>query len=89
MLRLSLLRAATCVRTTPIQAHDFTYALLHHLGDWRQGRSSAGYDLNAALPLARGRFLAAGTLPAATHSQFAERANVVLETVKKAEDGSG
>ena len=71
-------------------AHDFTYALLPHLGDWRQGGViPAGYDLNApALPLAVAA-QTAGTLPAA-YSQFrVDAPNVVLETVKKAEDGSG
>ena len=49
----------------------------------------AGYDLNApALPLAVAA-QPAGTLPAA-YSQFrVDAPNVVLETVKKAEDGSG
>ena len=39
VLRLSLLRAATYPDPPADQgAHDFTYALLPHLGDWRQGR---------------------------------------------------
>ena len=91
VLRLSLLRAATYPDPHADQgAHDFTYALLPHLGDWRQGGViPAGYDLNApALPLAVAA-QPAGTLPAA-YSQFSVDApNVVLETVKKAEDGSG
>ena len=91
VLRLSLLRAATYPDPHADQgAHDFTYALLPHLGDWRQGGViPAGYDLNApALPLAVSA-QPAGTLPAA-YSQFrVDAPNVVLETVKKAEDGSG
>ena len=91
VLRLSLLRAATYPDPHADQgAHDFTYALLPHLGDWRQGGViPAGYDLNApALPLAVAA-QPAGTLPAA-YSQFRiDAPNVVLETVKKAEDGSG
>ena len=91
VLRLSLLRAATYPDPHADQgAHDFTYALLPHLGDWRQGGViPAGYDLNApALPLAVAA-QPAGTLPAA-YSQFrVDAPNVVLETVKKAEDGSG
>lgn len=91
VLRLSLLRAATYPDPHADQgAHDFTYALLPHLGDWRQGEViPAGYDLNApALPLAVAA-QPAGTLPAA-YSQFrVDAPNVVLETVKKAEDGSG
>ena len=91
VLRLSLLRAATYPDPHADQGvHDFTYALLPHLGDWRQGGViPAGYDLNApALPLAVAA-QPAGTLPAA-YSQFRiDAPNVVLETVKKAEDGSG
>ena len=91
VLRLSLLRAATYPDPHADQgAHDFTYALLPHLDDWRQGGViPAGYDLNApALPLAVAA-QPAGTLPAA-YSQFrVDVPNVVLETVKKAEDGSG
>lgn len=49
VLRLSLLRAATYPDPHADQGvHDFTYALLPHLGDWRQGGViPAGYDLNA------------------------------------------
>ena len=84
VLRLSLLRAATYPDPRRPGAHDFTYALLPHLGDWRQGGViPAGYDLNApALPLAVAA-QPAGALPAA-YSQFrVDAPNVVLETVKK------
>lgn len=91
VLRLSLLRAATYPDSHADQGgHHFTYALLPHLGDWRQGGVvQAGYELNAPaltvlLPEAQ-----PGELPAA-YSQFSlDRPNVILETVKKAEDGCG
>ena len=91
VLRLSLLRAPTYPDPEADRgAHHFTYALLPHLGDWRTGDViRQGYDLNApalALPVAA---QPGGSLPP-VYSQFAlDAPNIILETVKQAEDGDG
>lgn len=87
----SLLRAATY--PDPHADQGPTTLPMRCCPTWATGRQGgvipAGYDLNApALPLAVAA-QPAGTLPAA-YSQFrVDAPNVVLETVKKAEDGSG
>lgn len=91
VLRLSLLRAATYPDPHADQGgHHFTYALLPHLGDWRRGGViPAGYELNAPVLTALLPQAQPGSLPA-VYSQFQlDQPNVVLETVKKAEDGRG
>ena len=69
-------------------AHAFTYALLPHSGDWREGETvRRAWELNVplvGLPATPGQ----GDLPgAASFIQVAGPA--VLETVKPAENGDG
>ena len=65
--------------------HTFTYALYPHAGTWKEARTvEESYQLN--LPA----YAVQGGRPGQTFSYAAvEPRNVVLETVKQAEDGDG
>lgn len=88
VLRLTLIKSAISPDETADRGiHEFTYSLVPHTGDWREGNIvKEAYNLN--VPLLAGELKAnqTGSLPA-TH-QFVEIDNdhVLLETVKKAED---
>ena len=86
VIRLTLLRAP--IQPDPaadLGLHHFTYSLYPHLGDWRQGAvPRRAYELNvpplfAAIP-------GGGTLPSAFSFAAVSTANLVIETIKKAED---
>ena len=91
VLRLSLLRGSTYPDPEADQGmHRLTYSLLPHMGDWRTGGViPAAYDLNAPAPALPLDAQPAGTLPARCGLFAVSAPNVVLETVKQAEDGSG
>ncbi len=82
--------ALTCVKsgiepnpTTDQERHVFTYALYPHAGSWQQaGTPKEAYKLNQPVYAVRGQ---------AEPFSFAatDHDNVVLETVKRAEDGDG
>ena len=91
VIRLSLLRGPGMPDpTADLGQHRFAYSLLPHRGRWNEATVAAAYALNDPL-LAR---QVAGT---GSHSaQMAEGSlvavdapNVVIETVKQAEDGDG
>jgi alpha-mannosidase len=91
VMRLSLLRAPTWPDPVADRGmHHFTYRLLPHAGDLRDaGVIDAGYDLNVAL-----RTVAttphAGPLPDVRSLVTVDRANVVVEVVKRPDDaGTG
>lgn len=82
VLRLSLIKAATMPDPVADQGlHEMTYALLPHGGDWRGGVRAEAYDLNLPLRVIRG----APQPPLVA----TDAANVVIETVKPADDGEG
>jgi alpha-mannosidase len=88
VMRLSLLRAP--VSPDPLAdrgRHEFTYSLLPHSGDLREGRVvDHACSLNVPL-IVRELTPFAGTLPA-SHSFFlCSRPGAVVETIKVAEDG--
>lgn len=98
VLRLTLLRSP--IRPDPDAdrgKHEFTYALLPHAGDWRASDVvRQAQDLNVPLRTARMRVggprVAAPneTAMAATFGfAHADAGNVVIETLKRAEDGDG
>ena len=66
------------------EVHHFTYALLPHLGGWRDGGvMTAAAELNVPLYVRR------TANPVATHSFIqCDAPNVMLEAVKQPEDGS-
>lgn len=90
VLRLTLLKGAVAPDpTADLGNHQFTYALLPHDGDWRMETVDEAYALNYPL---LSRFVQAGGgggLP--TRYQFAsvDDTRVIIETVKKAEEGDG
>ena len=87
VLRLTLIKSA--VRPDP-QAdkghHQFTYSLLPHAGDWRETVIHEGYDLNNPLLATAVSANPQGTLPASYRFAAANADNVIIETVKQAEE---
>jgi alpha-mannosidase len=89
VIRLSLLRATTGpnpvadINTT----HTFTYSLLPHTGSFRNGVVREGYALNIP-PVAMAVGANKGTLASTGSWLNVSGDNIVLETVKKAEDDS-
>lgn len=70
---------------TDYEEHFFTYSLYPHQENWRLGGSvREAYKLNQAAYAVRG-----GSVGEKTGFAEVEKENVMLETVKKAEDGKG
>ena len=72
-------------QNTDVEMHYFTYALYPHAEDWRRGGTvQEGYKLNQPM-------LAVDSGEPGKQFSFASvnRDNVILETVKQAEDGNG
>lgn len=87
IMRLTLLRSPTFPDPQADRGHHhFQYSLLPHPGDWRQQTVGQAYHLNDPLILRRTQG-GAGSLPRSLVSIDAE--NVIIETVKQAEDGQG
>ena len=87
LLRLTLLKCGTYPDTEADQgAHRFTYSLLPHAGDWRTADTvRKAYALNqpltaVELPAQR------GSLPGSWSLVRCDAANVMIDTVKLAED---
>lgn len=71
--------------TADQEEHVFTYALLPHAGGWREGGTvHEAYCLNQPALVRRG-----GQAGAAYSLASTGNANVILETIKQAEDGDG
>ena len=88
VIRLSLLKSATNPDANADQGeHWMTYSLLPHEGDWRGEVIPAAYDLND--PLIVRRVSGASGAGALNSLVSVSAANVVIETVKQAEDGNG
>jgi len=92
VLRLTLLRSPTSPDpTADLGHHHFVYSLLPHAGGWGESTVSQAYALND--PLIVWPAGPAGS-PAGRRGQVhsflaVDRPNVVVETVKQAEDGRG
>ncbi len=94
MLRLTLLKSAIRPDATADQGkHEFTYSLLPHAHSWREGGVvEEAYALNYPLhyaPLLAKSEKANRSTPLPARYQFAtvDADNVIIETVKRAEDG--
>jgi alpha-mannosidase len=92
VLGLSLLKSA--VHPDPLAdkgLHRFTYSLLPHSGDWREGQVvRRAYELNAPLrAVVAGPSGSASPLPASYSFLSTPADHVVVETVKVAQDGDG
>ncbi|MBR3692802.1 MAG: alpha-mannosidase [Clostridia bacterium] len=88
VMRLSLLRSPTYPNpAADKEVHHFTYSLLPHSGGWRDGGTvDAAYTLNdpfSTQPVTAGQ----RKLPAALSLVSADARNVMIDTVKFAEDG--
>ena len=89
IIRLTLLRGPTYPDPEADQGeHRFTYSLFPHRGDWRNGTVPAAYALNDPLIVRRVHGSATGSRPPASLVSVGVP-NVVIETVKQAEDGRG
>lgn len=87
VMKLSLLKAATYPDPNADRGHhEFTYSLLPHSGDFREGAViPEGYARN--MPLLAQRIGAqCGTLPDCWSLIHTAQENIVIETIKKAED---
>ncbi len=88
VIRLTLLRSPTYPDPNTDQGdHRFTYALYLHQGDWRSGTAAAAYALNDPVwlhPVGEG----SGDGAAASLLEV-DAPNVIIETIKQAEDGEG
>ena len=85
-LRLSLLRSPTAPDPEADQGqHTFTYSLLPHMGAVGETTIAAAYALNDPLLAVK----ASGEAAAPQSFLTVDRPNAVIETVKRAEDGSG
>lgn len=86
---ITLLKSATYPNEeADREVHEFTYSLLPHRNDFRDCTVKQGYALN--MPFRA--FVAApksGKLPKDLFFAFVESENVVLETIKVAENGDG
>ncbi len=92
VIRLSLLKSATSPDPQADQGeHRMTYSLLPHVGDWRTDVVPAAYDLNDPLILRRvtGGATDTANVSALTSLVSVSAPNVIIETVKYAEDGNG
>ena len=88
VMRLTLLRSPTHPDPNADQGeHRFAYGLLPHVDDWRAGTVAAAYALND--PLIVRRIEAAAGSRASGSLVAADVSNVIIETVKLAEDGQG
>ncbi|WP_257535606.1 alpha-mannosidase [Mesobacillus foraminis] len=90
VLRLSLLRAPKWPDAGADQGyHEFTYSLFPHEGDWREAEVvKRGYELNHPTVVIS-TTAHHGSLPS-THSFIkTESKQVILDTVKQSEDGTG
>jgi len=88
VMRVSLLRGTTVPDPlADVGEHEFTYSILPHSGRWNEATIGAAYALNDPLLVVRGSGAAAAARQRSLIS--ADRSNVVIETIKRAEDGNG
>ena len=84
-MSLTLIKCATFPNEDADREHHrFTYALMPHMGAWRQaGTVQQGYDLNLPLVAVPGALDWQGSLATC------DAPNVLIEAVKRSEDGRG
>jgi alpha-mannosidase len=91
VIRISLLRGPTSPDPEADQgSHTFAYSLLPHAGRWSGETIAAAYALNDPLLVVDGVQKGEPSQPQATRSLLSVDAqNIVIETVKQADDGDG
>ncbi len=91
LMRLTLLKSA--IDPDPnadIGHHRFSYALYPHAGDWRQGQTMRmAYQFNVPLLARRHERVASSAAGSRCSWVESNAENIVIETVKRAENGSG
>ena len=88
VVRLTLLRSPVSPDPEADRGHhSFTYALLPHEGKWDRRTIGEAYQLNDPAIAVAGS--AAGSSNSATPFIACDNPNLVIETVKRAEDGRG
>lgn len=91
VMRISLLRSPTMPDPEADQGeHHFAYSLLPHSGRWDAATIAAAYALNDPILVYQGNEAAVGgnpAQPAVPALLTVDQANIVIETVKVAEDG--
>ena len=90
LVGLTLLKSGVFPNETADQEHhSFTFALLPHKGNWKQaGTVAEAYRLNTELWIAR-KPNEGGVQPPQFCMAESLNSNIVLETIKQAEDGQG
>lgn len=88
-MRLTLLRCGTVPNPdADKEIHEFTYSLYPHIGGWREGRTvQEAYDLNCPL-IVKVIGQQDGNLPESISMIGLNQENVIVEAVKKSEDGN-
>ena len=93
VMRLTLLRGTTAPDPdADLGEHHFSYSLLPHTGNWDEHTIAEAYALNDPLILYQVDVnLTEASLPTREAESFIQidQPNIVIETVKKAEDGHG
>jgi len=89
VMRLTLIKSAIAPDAGADKCqHTFTYSLLPHTGDWRSGGVvQEAYDLNCPLLAATLPAAQKGSLPGEFSFARTDADHVIIETVKKAEEG--
>jgi alpha-mannosidase len=88
IMRISLLRSPTVPDPEADQGeHRFAYSLLPHAGGWDEMTIAAAYALNDPIIVAAGP--GNGTEKTLAPLLSVDRPNIVIETIKQAEDGNG
>ena len=91
IIRLSLLRGPTIPDPlADLGVHRFKYSLYPHMGSWEGGTQAAAYALNDPVIIHENQSTYSNVLPDESISFFStNRNNILIETIKKAEDGNG
>jgi len=91
VLRLTALKGAMFPDPeADLGEHSFTYSLLAHTGDWRNGTVPAAYGLNNPLIVHHVQGEPQGASEADQYSLVhVDAPQIIVETVKQAEDGDG
>jgi len=90
VIRISLLRSPTMPDPEADQGEQrFSYSILPHQGSWNEQTIAAAYALNDPLLVYRPAEARTVETQAAASFIGVSRPNIVIETIKQAEDGNG
>jgi len=90
VMRISLLRGTTMPDPqADFGEHHFVYSLLPHAGRWDENTIAAAYTLNDPLIVTDGQGSKEPSVSNLQSLVSVDQPNIVIETVKQAEDGNG